>query len=95
MIKENLIKTLEKKPALPLYGIFFDGKLVFITKSKIYRQPGRARFELATNTVREVTKHIPIPTGAYWGAELKNRTNMVKDAIDELVKEGRLEFKQI
>lgn len=95
--KDALIDLLTKKKsnATDLYGIFFDNTLINITKARIYMQPGRAKSELIGQNFWTLTKDVQVSAGANYTESLKERKKAAVQAVDELIKEGRLEIKKI
>lgn len=95
--KDALVELLTKRGSFSkdLYGIFFDGKLVVASKSRIYIQKGRATTELLNQYFYDITKHIPKIAGESLWDNRKRRVRMGKEIIQELINEGRLEIKKI
>lgn len=94
--KKNLVDLMEKERSLfSYYGIFFDGKLVCVTKARVYLQPGRAVSELINQNKYALIRSMVHDTTLNYTQTRKAEKNAIKEAIDELIKEGRLEIKNI
>lgn len=94
--KKNLIAILEKEvERFSYHGIFFDGKLVCMTKSRVYLQPGRATSELVSQNMYSIIKGIQYDPNMQYTAARKAEKQAAKDAVNELIKEGRLEIKAV
>jgi hypothetical protein len=96
---EKELDALAKSPyrVHDLYGIFFKGTMLIFTKSRVYKQPGRAKSELTQSIfysiARIVNKNIPYGSPGYKDTnELKK---MAKEAVDELIKDGIVEINKI
>lgn len=89
--KKYILKQLEKRSqnTVPLYGVFVDGKPLMVSKRRVYLHPGRAKSELGRGlTILYIGDY---PNGRYYHPTKQN----IKKAIEELIKDGKLEIKEI
>jgi len=93
---QNLTQLLEEEAKrFTYFGIFFDGKLVCVTKSRVYLQAGRAKSELISQNSYSLMKGLVSDPTLNYTQTQEDRRKQVLEAINELIKQGRLEIKQI
>lgn len=96
--KDNTINMLTREVSMFTYhGIFFDGKMVCATKSRVYLQPGRAISEFISQNFYSLARGLDAEVDKTLGhrERREEQKKLVRQAIDELVKEGRFEIKAI
>lgn len=96
IIKRNAINIFENQISkFAYYGIFFDGKMVCITRARVYLQHNRAVSEIISQNMHVFTYGTTYDNTMKYTDKVKLKSRDIKKVITELITEGRLQIKII